>query len=151
MTIQLNPAALQGISAAQVSDLDVETLLMAVQNQRATLLEGQLQTQMDDVQQRNANIGKLNDLLGAARTLSANFESDAKSTEKLPTGEEFAAFEKAATAAGVSVSTIKDKGTLTTAIENYKTMIDTQSNSQQMDMLRLQSLSNKRNEAFEVM
>lgn len=29
--------------------------------------------------------------------------------------------------------------------------IDSQTNSKQMDMLRLQSLSNKRNEAFDVM
>ncbi len=36
-------------------------------------------------------------------------------------------------------------------IDNLKSSIDAMSNSQQMDMLRLQSLSNKRNEAFDVM
>jgi len=43
------------------------------------------------------------------------------------------------------------KGELDAAITTIKGMIDSQSNSQQMDMLRLQSLSNKRNEAFDVM
>src|SRR5690606_20996058 len=43
------------------------------------------------------------------------------------------------------------KGELDAAITTVKGMIDSQSNSQQMDMLRLQSLSNKRNEAFDVM
>ncbi len=151
MTISFDSIGLQGVGTSQTSSLDVETLLLAVQNQRATLLEGQLQTQMQDVQQRNVEIGKLNELLGAARTLSAQIKSDADSTEKVPTGKELAAFQKTAEAAGVNVSTIKDKGTLTAALENYKTMIDSQSNSQQMDMLRLQSLSNKRNEAFDVM
>ena len=36
-------------------------------------------------------------------------------------------------------------------MQNIKGQIDALSNSQQMDMLRLQSLSNKRNEAFETM
>jgi hypothetical protein len=43
------------------------------------------------------------------------------------------------------------KGEVDAAITKVKGLIDAQSNSQQMDMLRLQSLSNKRNEAFDVM
>ena len=43
------------------------------------------------------------------------------------------------------------KGDLDAAVQNIKGQIDALSNSQQMDMLRLQSLSNKRNEAFETM
>ncbi|MFN9475315.1 hypothetical protein [Acidovorax sp.] len=41
--------------------------------------------------------------------------------------------------------------TLKSGIADSKTQIDALSNSQQMDMLRLQSLSNKRNEAFDLM
>lgn len=37
------------------------------------------------------------------------------------------------------------------AVQTLKGQIDTISNSQQMDMLRLQSMSNKRNEAFDLM
>ncbi|MDR6720799.1 hypothetical protein [Paenibacillus sp. 2003] len=37
------------------------------------------------------------------------------------------------------------------AVQKLKSQIDAASNSQQMDMLRLQSMSNKRNEAFDVM
>ena len=43
------------------------------------------------------------------------------------------------------------KGDLEAMITKVKGMIDGESNSQQMDMLRLQSMSNKRNEAFDVM
>ena len=43
------------------------------------------------------------------------------------------------------------KGQLDGAIQQLKSQIDSMSNTQQMDMLRLQSLSNKRNEAFEIM
>ena len=44
-----------------------------------------------------------------------------------------------------------NKGQLDGYIQQVKSQIDSMSNSQQMDMLRLQSLSNKRNEAFDVM
>ena len=44
-----------------------------------------------------------------------------------------------------------NKGQLDAAVQQLKSTIDSLSNSQQMDMLRLQSLSNKRNEAFEIM
>jgi hypothetical protein len=37
------------------------------------------------------------------------------------------------------------------AVQALKSQIDAASNSQQMDMLRLQSMSNKRNEAFDLM
>ncbi|SAI25227.1 secreted protein [Bordetella ansorpii] len=43
------------------------------------------------------------------------------------------------------------KGEIDAAITKIKGLIDGESNSQQMDMLRLQSMSNKRNEAFDVM
>jgi len=43
------------------------------------------------------------------------------------------------------------KGQLEMAIASLKGQIDSLSNSQQMDMLKLQSLTNKRNEAFDLM
>ncbi len=58
-------------------------------------------------------------------------------------------FEASCAEANISLD-IKNKGDLQTATENIKGLIDAESNSQQMDMVRLQSLSNKRNEAFEI-
>jgi hypothetical protein len=46
---------------------------------------------------------------------------------------------------------ISTKGKLDGFITSLKSTIDGLSNTQQMDMLRLQSMSNKRNEAFEIM
>ena len=43
------------------------------------------------------------------------------------------------------------KSDIDATIQTVKSQIDSLSNTQQMDMLRLQSLSNKRNEAFETM
>ena len=151
MSISLNTTGLQGISTAELAGMDIEAMLLAVQSQRANLLEGQLQSQLQDVQNRNLQMGKLNDVLSAARTLSAQIPSDAEGTAALPQGAEWTAFQSAAAAAGVNISDVTNKSQLAAAVDNFKSMIDSQSNSQQMDMLRLQSLSNKRNEAFDLM
>lgn len=206
-----------------ISGLDPETALMAVQSTRANLLEDQMKSQLDDVKMRNEKIAKLNDALSAARSLSARFKSEAKAGDKIsdivkkelkddlkelhksvrnrahellngaaPNTNEEKAFmnnknrssiailgpanklpgysagkeklestpgktsamnqdlHQKAAAAGVTFD-MNNKGELEKAIENMKSMIDTESNSQQMDMLRLQSLTNKRNEAFDLM
>jgi len=101
---------INGISSIDIRSMDLETAMMAVQQQRANLLEQQLKDQMQSVQDRNAELAILNSQLNEAQ---ANGD--------------------AATA------------------EARKAQIDALSSSQQMDMLRLQSLSNKRNEAFDVM
>ena len=209
------------MSAVDLQGVDLETALMAVQCQRANLLEVQLKEQMQEVQQRNAQIVKLNEALSGARELSARFSDSSSSSDKISskidgerheyhkkqewkdefqqiyngfsdkdkaiynakpfsvktlrpdpdwnprrlaeldklliapdnctdTGRMLEKMTSAAAAAHITLD-VKNKGELTTAIENLKSMIDSQSNTQQMDMLRLQSLSNKRNEAFEVM
>ena len=96
---QTNLSSLQG--------MDLENALLAVQSQRAGLLEDQLKNQLEQVQVRNAEISKLNERLATCKN------------------EEERAL--------------------------IKQQMDTLANSQQMDTLRLQSLSNKRNEAFDTM
>ena len=214
MTAVTNQSPVILSSMAQLEGLDLESAMMAVQSQRATLLEDQLKGQLEEVQQRNAQIGKLNDALARARELSAQFSDKDGSTKKLSDvvktqvkdypktdagkaelqawetkmatkykddksvvikdGHAFSLsscsylesfevpdnrtaagqlMEKLQTAcddANITLE-VENKGQLEKTIENLKSLIDSQSNSQQMDMLRLQSLSNKRNEAFELM
>lgn len=45
---------------------------------------------------------------------------------------------------------VKNRGELQTLVENIKSEIDTLSNTQQMDMVRLQNYTNKYNDTFEV-
>lgn len=93
-----------------LSNMDLETAMMMVQQQRTQLLDQQLADQINAVKEKNTQIAILN-----SQMAQANANGDA------------------ATAA------------------QRKSEIDALSNSQQMDMLRLQSLSNKRNEAFDLM
>jgi hypothetical protein len=165
-----------GISAASIQGMDLETALMAVQSNRANLLETQLKDQMASGQAKNDQIAKLNQALGELNKVAAQFPSDATAGHKLSDTafkDNDYQMEKEANSAmstagvtpfsggtgrmvgeswypgGVGGGTTK--GQVDGAIQQLKSQIDAQSNSQQMDMLRLQSLSNKRNEAFETM
>ncbi|WP_145336072.1 hypothetical protein [Paenibacillus xylanexedens] len=101
---------ISSLSSVDISSMDIETALMMVQQERAKLLDAQLQVQIQAVQNRNQQIADLNAKLQVAQQ----------------NGDQ-------------------------AAVQTLKAQIDALSNSQQMDMLRLQSMSNKRNEAFDLM
>ncbi len=206
MSVQLNGA--QAVAPMSLEGMDLETAMMAVQSQRASLLETQLKDQIASVQAKNQQISKLNELMGQLNKAAASMPSDAKAGDKVKLSAAARAdIITAATQAGVTLpadfnqpswdvrlrdgTVIKvdeagkneaqdyqsrnwafrssnysgakgvmsitqtsgelDKGELDGFIQQMKSQVDSLSNSQQMDMLRLQSLSNKRNEAFELM
>lgn len=174
-----------GVSLQNLQSMDVETALMAVQQERTRLLDTQLQSQIQEVQNRNDMIAKLNTVLSALNSAAAQFKSGASATDTIPdwNNDKVKAIEiplnDAIKAAGLgdlgftarqgrisnpsdSMGTVlpaatnimqggTTKGEIDGAINKVKGMIDSAGNSQQMDMLRLQSMTNKRNEAFDVM
>jgi filamentous hemagglutinin family protein len=156
-----NSISLTGSSYAGINlqGLDIETALLEVQSRRAELLENQLAAQINAVQATNDQIAKLNDVLAASNGLLALFKKDETHLMLGPNivnSPEYKKWLEAAAKAGVSVTALIadnkiSKSVLSASINNTKSQIDSLSNSQQMDMLRLQSLSNKRNEAFEQM
>ena len=142
LTVRVPGLAVNQISFAA---MDLQSLLMSVQNDRASLLNTQLAAQITDVQARNARIATLNAALSAVTAYLAS-----------PTEATFTAASSAVKAAGVEHAFVTaSAGTGTTAASALATglrgQIDSVSNGQQLDMLRLQSLTNKRNEAFDVM
>lgn len=105
--VSFSPSALPPFD---LSNMDIETAMMMVQQQRTKLLDQQLADQINSVQERNAQIAILSSQLAQATA----------------DGDEATAAQR-------------------------KIELDALNNAQQMDMLRLQSLSNKRNEAFDLM
>lgn len=196
-----------GLQGINLQGMDLETAMMAVQSNRANLLETQLKDQITSVQAKNTQISKLNELLGSLNKAAAGVAADAKATDKVNISGSADDIKAAAAGAGITLPaelntaswTVKlrdgtthivdeagkkeadeyksknwafrsddysgikgiasitadasqpTKGQLDSFIQTVKSQIDGMSNSQQMDMLRLQSLSNKRNEAFELM
>jgi chromosome condensin MukBEF ATPase and DNA-binding subunit MukB len=175
-------SAIQGMSGAQsvtslsADALDIETLLLSVQSDRARLLDTQLAQQIDLIKDRNAKVDKLNNLLTSLTDLSKLYGStdgtakleDQKGWKDLSDTQKKEAKEKLDAALKETGLTMADLagaqgaidtnnmgkitlGQVTVAIEKTRGMIDSLNNTQQMETLRMQSLSNKRNEAYDLM
>ncbi len=218
-----NSVGVAGASSLNLSGVDIETALMAVQQKRSELLENQLRGQMEGVQARNQQMAAMNDQISGLTKMNTQLEtSNVQMTGELaglkdlqsrleaskcpnPEGsyglswgqgdnaqqshDTFAQVK----AAGLTIPTgadaprdIDGNGTMdakgkvvqgwvdqlagkiadmeakikanTDTVAANKDQIDTTkrdmdglSSTQQLEMLRLQSLSNKRNEAFDVM
>ena len=111
----------QGTAPIDLSSVDLETALKMVQQQRTNLLESQLQTQLTEVQTRNEQLAGLNEQLNQLNAEKGTTTDTAKQAE------------------------------LDGQLQTVQNQINTLSNSQQMDMLRMQSMNSKRNEAFDAM
>lgn len=171
-----NPGALgvNGISGTDLASMDIETALMMVQAQRTNQLDAQLQAQIKEVQQRNEMVAQLNDVLAQLSSALSRFPSDAAADATLAgtsgwdsgsaamlrdnlarqldnAGLNSITLLNADLRVGVGDMGGVSRGALQEAVTDVKAKLDSVSNAQQMDMLRLQSLSNKRNEAFDVM
>ena len=143
--------------------MDLENAMMAVQMSRAEALERQLKAEMDAVSKRNKDIGILNNVLRAALQLRSELPNVAGPNAATPNGANKTMLANAFNEVGktdrlqqmggaltqMGALTYGTKAELDNSIAKVKFKIDELSGSQQMDMLRLQSLSNKRNEAFE--
>lgn len=152
-----------GLPALTLDSMDLETALMMVQQQRTQLLDAQLAEQLAEVQKRNQQVAQLNDLLARLNAVLGRFPAGSGAGVRLESTGAAASYAElvsgvraAATTAGLTLELSPDaavwtKGQIETTISTVKGRIDSILNSQQMDMLRLQSLTNKRNEAFEVM
>jgi branched-chain amino acid transport system substrate-binding protein len=161
-TVRTTIGGMGTLPAMTIQSMDIETALMMVQAERTRLLDAQLQQQIQEVQNRNEQVSKLNTVLNGLNALQARIvgtTADARLDGSEPVERyagDVAALRAAMLTAGVTLDLGTDaggwtRGGLDTAITKVKGMIDAAGNSQQMDMLRLQAMSNKRNEAFDVM
>lgn len=139
-----------GVETINVSSVDIETAIMAVQGERAKLMEQQLRDQIKSVQDRNDQLTKLNDAQSKLSEVQADLQADAQTNQGI-NDDQKEVLKKAMEEVGLNTKLPENKGELDALRSQLKSQIDAQSSSQQMDMLRLQSLSNKRNEAFDVM
>ncbi|NEW05923.1 hypothetical protein GK047_07850 [Paenibacillus sp. SYP-B3998] len=136
-------AGVGGTTAVNVSNMDLDAAMQVVQSQRAAMLETQLKDQMDSIKKRNEDIAGLNDTLAkviALQSGNAPYTLAADLKTKLQQAGAKYAFKATLTA-----------DELKATIDEIKGKIDSLNNAQQMDMLRMQSLTNKRNEGFETM
>ena len=84
------PAAVAVMSASSVSQAllsgDIETALLAVQTNRTQLLDRQLSSQIEAVQQKNEQAAKLNAVMSAINTVMAQYPKDGDSDATIRIG-----------------------------------------------------------------
>jgi len=152
-----------------VGSLSIEDALMLVQMDRVRLCESQLQDQINTIRDKNEQMRKLNDMKSQLLQLKSAFADDAKGTDSLAGQSKWKdnadkikqtaqSLSDAWSKAGLDASYIDKikngtitKGEIDAADQIIKSSVDSLSSSSQMDMVRLQSLNNKRSEAFDTM
>ncbi|MHA7965539.1 hypothetical protein ACX93W_15505 [Paenibacillus sp. CAU 1782] len=136
-----------GTSAAfgSSASIDIESAMLAVQQQRAQLLEQQVQSQLEVIQKRNELISQQNLLLGKVNNSLIN------PVDKKFILDEATQNELQANGVQFERKSAFDQNDMYVIIERLKSIIDSNNSAQQMDMLRLQSLANKRTESTELL
>jgi hypothetical protein len=132
---------------SQLSTIDMEAAMRAVQSNRAALLDAQLQDQIQSVRQKEDAIQKLSKALNAATALRATLPAAAPAETPTPAGNQIAALELAVRNVGLNLS-FATLGQRNATIQNLRTSTDSTNSALRMDQLRLQSLTNKRNEGM---
>jgi len=159
--IQTN-ANIQAVGGDQFVDgtgqsMDLEDLIMAIESKRADLLDQQLADQVGQMKKLNHEIAVANKMLAYARQ-QQNAASSHKSATKDDDRKvvEGMTFREWAEQNGVSLHDVNDddrhnKDEWSAIIEGVKGKIDQLNSTSQMEMIRLQALMNKRNQAYELM
>lgn len=158
-TVQAS-VGLGGLSTATIQSMDLEAVLMLLAAERSKLLDSQLNEAIAALNASHAQVAKLNTVIARLRETIALYPAYAPADQALytlwPSSSVVATLSTALTDANVKTLDVSKLLLVTLdalrgAVDHTKALIEAQSNSAQMDMLRLQSLSNKRNEAFDVL
>ena len=146
------------------SNIDIEMFMMQISAERANNLESQMKDQVNEVKARQDAIGKLtkflNDLSGAIKGkkdgddikmndlgLTTKYDPDCKDGWSALL-EKFGCTYKSGQ---ITSDGHAKKETIEGWMEQLKGGIDALNSQGQLDMIRLQSIMNKRNESFEQM
>lgn len=165
----ISPTATGSVQYSGFQDMDLESMVVMVQMTRVGILEQQLSAQINTVQAKNEQAAKLNTLLGLLNKGAAMFGGDANAGTEIGSTDGWkddrSYFAKNVNDAiknagigdaglsgtpGGELTNTTTKGQLDGLIQQVKATLDSSTNSQQMDMLRVQSLNNRRSEAFEM-
>ena len=148
------------VDIKDVSGIDLESLMLLVQSRRAQLIEQQLADQISAVQARNSQIGWLNQAMQVLRSVQAAAAGRKDDETAGATAAQAAQVNDLMRRGGIAASGRRDgttfdatytKAEIAMLLEMLKRQLDQLNSSQQMDMLRLQTLNNKRNQAFDIM
>ncbi len=129
------------IIAGQTYDLD--TLILALQMERTENIDVQLADQANHLKRKNQILAAAQNWMGHLR---GNRPEKADHSKAIPPA--YAAW---AAQYGIDTTDNTKQAGWDKMIEHLKAFIDSQNSSSQLDMIRLQTLMNKRNQSFDTM
>ena len=140
--------------------MDLGALMMTLQLERTKELDKTIADQMKQIKDRNAQIKALNEFLGGVRKFKGDGSDDDTASTVTINGQTKTLWrgdDSWAKQFGISWTDINGGASRKTRdgqwdlnIENIKGKIDGLNSDSQLDMIRLQSLIDKRNQAFEM-
>ena len=140
------------------ANMNIPEMIMALQLERSNILDSQIKDQMGDMQKRNEWLKDANAALAELRKNRPTSESGSWGNYGSFTKSDgsTANTHKWMDDNGIAIeNTANDdtgqQGEFDAAINNLKSSIDTVNSQSQMDMVRLQGLMDKRNQAFDMM
>ncbi len=170
---------LSALTADDIQSLDIETALLAVNMNRVSALDDQLRTQMEGVQAKNDQMALLTTLqnnlnavmnglpsnmtdttplgsnldnqVGLEETVNDSMQAAQVQLFKNSDGEYRIGLLSNGDPYDGGINSNVTKGELDLALNDIQSMLTNLSNTQQTDMLTLQSTTNKRNEAYDTM
>jgi hypothetical protein len=170
---------LSALTADDIQSLDIETALLAVNMNRVSALDDQLRTQMEGVQAKNDQMALLTTLqnnlnavmnglpsnmtdttilgdnldnqVGLEETVNDSMQAAQVQLFKTSDGEYRIGLLSSGDSYEGGINRNVTKGELDLALNDIQSMLTNLSNTQQTDMLTLQSTTNKRNEAYDTM
>lgn len=157
MTTPIGTSATTALDFSPGESLD--TLMMEVQLKRANLLDGALRTQLQKVQDSNGQMSALNSISALLNQNTALFNTTdtSKNVDSLSAADQAtfrantAQIATICDANGISntyASNSSSLGQMNADITTLKSQVDAVSNTQQTDLLRVQSLSSNYNSAL---
>jgi hypothetical protein len=168
-----NIGAVSGASTSFIANLDtsgtgdLETVILALAMERSEALDNVIQAQVKDMQNRNAEIRRLQEALqdirnnaplsdkkeqwgtGALKPETIELMKEKGWLQPSPTGSGYVGSFIAVNPQGQFI--LSGDGKLQQLFEQFKMEIDKESSNSQLDMIKLQGLINKRNQSIEMM
>jgi hypothetical protein len=159
------------VAPVYTENLSVDDALILVQMERVKLTESELGDQINAIRARNDRIKSLNDIRAQLQTVKAGFNGNANDTDNASGQQNWNQDDKTLQKAAAKLADMLDamgiapdtpninelrsgnfsKSRLDALDGDLKGKIDSETSGSQMDMVRMQSLNNKRSEAFDTM
>lgn len=134
---------------------DLQDLLVVISQNRATAIEDEVQPLQEIINRRNQRLEKYGTVLAKLTELQGMFTNEDTGTKSVGIGNTITSDDFAAVMKAIGYDGFLENGTLSMnksgcdgAVSRIKSSVDEMNNAAQKDMTRLQSIVDRRDEAF---